>query len=163
MNQSGRAMYLEFVAGYFFLLQNTSEYANSWRFCVDHHDTFDSTLDGYLDNFFINCWCVVTFISKLVHLSDWMPLRSVTSECFGSTPFSEDSDQTQLYVLLSLYLGVPSSWPYMDVLTTGGAGCHPYSDGNFMYNFDIPTPLFIGDDFIVRFCLDCRCTLPGSV
>ena len=34
MNSSGRAMYLEVVAGFFFLGSDSiAEYANSWRFC----------------------------------------------------------------------------------------------------------------------------------
>ena len=38
MNNSGRDMFLEVVAGYFFLWDEVPTVANSWRFCTDHHD-----------------------------------------------------------------------------------------------------------------------------
>lgn len=37
-------MFLEVVAGYFFLLGEVKKYANSWRFCTDHHDLWANTL-----------------------------------------------------------------------------------------------------------------------
>ena len=43
MNATGRPMFIEVVAGYFFLGKDISHVANSWRFCVDHHDTWKST------------------------------------------------------------------------------------------------------------------------
>ena len=43
MQATGREITLEFVAGYIFLLGKTPKYANVWRFCVDHHDTWKST------------------------------------------------------------------------------------------------------------------------
>lgn len=43
MNSSGRAMFLEVVAGYFFLWDEIATVANSWRFCTDHHDEWKST------------------------------------------------------------------------------------------------------------------------
>lgn len=43
MNVSGRAMFLEVVAGYFFLWGDIPKVANSWRFCTDHHDEWKST------------------------------------------------------------------------------------------------------------------------
>ena len=43
MNASGRAMFLEVVAGYFFLWGDIATVANSWRFCTDHHDEWKST------------------------------------------------------------------------------------------------------------------------
>jgi alpha-galactosidase len=46
VNQSGRAMFLEVVAGFFFLGADTvHKYANSWRFCEDHHDAWSSTVE----------------------------------------------------------------------------------------------------------------------
>lgn len=46
VRNSGREMFLEAVAGYFFLLGNASQYLNAWRFCEDHHDTWKSTLEN---------------------------------------------------------------------------------------------------------------------
>jgi alpha-galactosidase len=43
MNVSGRAMFLEVVAGYFFTWSDVPTVANSWRFCTDHHDEWKST------------------------------------------------------------------------------------------------------------------------
>ena len=43
MNSSGRAMFLEVVAGYFFMWSDISKVSNSWRFCTDHHDDWKST------------------------------------------------------------------------------------------------------------------------
>ena len=43
MNVSGRPMFLEVVAGYFFLWDEVATVANSWRFCTDHHDSWSST------------------------------------------------------------------------------------------------------------------------
>lgn len=43
VNATGRAMYIEVVAGYFFLRAQISTVANSWRFCTDHHDVWKST------------------------------------------------------------------------------------------------------------------------
>jgi alpha-galactosidase len=43
MNVSGRPMFLEVVAGYFFLWDKIPTVANSWRFCTDHHDEWKST------------------------------------------------------------------------------------------------------------------------
>ena len=43
MNVSGRAMFLEVVAGYFFTWDEVPTVANSWRFCTDHHDEWKST------------------------------------------------------------------------------------------------------------------------
>jgi alpha-galactosidase len=37
-------MYLEVVAGYWFLQHETAEYANAWRFCGDHHDDWENTV-----------------------------------------------------------------------------------------------------------------------
>lgn len=77
-------MFLEVVAGYFFLWQDISQFANSWRFCVDHHDSWKS-LEQAVD-------CRVDQI--------------------GNTT------------------GAPGGWGYMDMLMTGGAGCHPFSSGS---------------------------------
>lgn len=41
-------MFLEVVAGYFFLGPAVSTVANSWRFCVDHHDEWESTREQML-------------------------------------------------------------------------------------------------------------------
>lgn len=38
VNKSGRSMFLEVVAGYWFLRSEINDYANSWRFCLDAHD-----------------------------------------------------------------------------------------------------------------------------
>lgn len=38
MLKAGRPMFLEVVAGYFFLLDGIANYSNSWRFCLDHKD-----------------------------------------------------------------------------------------------------------------------------
>ena len=46
MNATGRAMYLEVVAGYWFLGNKISDYANAWRFCEDHHDNWNSTREN---------------------------------------------------------------------------------------------------------------------
>ena len=43
MNASGRAMFLEVVAGYFFLGADIASVSNSWRFCEDHKDTWAKT------------------------------------------------------------------------------------------------------------------------
>lgn len=43
MQATEREITLEFVAGYLFLLGQTPEYANVWRYCVDHHDSWKST------------------------------------------------------------------------------------------------------------------------
>ena len=42
--RTNRSMFLEVVAGYFFLLGDIGRYANSWRFCTDHHDKWDNTV-----------------------------------------------------------------------------------------------------------------------
>ncbi len=42
MNESGKAMVVDVVAGFFFLGDDISKYANSWRFCEDHHDAWSS-------------------------------------------------------------------------------------------------------------------------
>ena len=39
-------MFLEVVAGYWFLKHETATYANSWRFCEDHHDDYESTAEA---------------------------------------------------------------------------------------------------------------------
>lgn len=46
LNNTGRPMFLEIVAGYWFLRHETAEYANSWRFCTDHHDEYESTIEA---------------------------------------------------------------------------------------------------------------------
>ena len=43
MNASGRAMFLEVVAGYFFLGARIGSVANAWRFCEDHKDSWGKT------------------------------------------------------------------------------------------------------------------------
>lgn len=43
MNRTGRPMFLEVVAGYFFTGEHVRDIANSWRFCTDHHDAWTST------------------------------------------------------------------------------------------------------------------------
>ena len=43
MNESNRSMFLEVVAGYFFLWGDVPSVANSWRFCTDHHDEWQSS------------------------------------------------------------------------------------------------------------------------
>lgn len=43
MNESNRTMFLEVVAGYFFLWGDVPSVANSWRFCTDHHDEWQSS------------------------------------------------------------------------------------------------------------------------
>jgi alpha-galactosidase len=43
MNESKREMFLEVVAGYFFLWGDVPSVANSWRFCTDHHDEWKSS------------------------------------------------------------------------------------------------------------------------
>ena len=43
MNATGHPMFLEVVAGYFFLWDEIATVANSWRFCTDHHDSWSST------------------------------------------------------------------------------------------------------------------------
>eukprot|EP01047_Picozoa_sp_COSAG01_P011578 COSAG01_NODE_508_length_16107_cov_120.001187_10_plen_630_part_00 len=48
MNKTGHAMFLSVVAGYFFLGPEVSFWANSWRFCVDHHDSWQSTREQML-------------------------------------------------------------------------------------------------------------------
>ncbi|MEO1649239.1 MAG: S1 RNA-binding domain-containing protein, partial [Pseudomonadota bacterium] len=48
MLDAARPMYLETVAGYFFLGKEISDYANAWRFCEDHHDEWESTLENML-------------------------------------------------------------------------------------------------------------------
>ena len=78
MNASGRPMLLEVVAGYWFLAHAVSKHANTWRFCEDHHDSWESTEE--------NAACRATL----------------------------QTDVTR---------GQPGGWAYMDVLTTGGAGC----------------------------------------
>lgn len=45
---SGRDMVLEVVAGYFFLGDDIRRYANVWRFCEDHHDSWKSTTEQLL-------------------------------------------------------------------------------------------------------------------
>ena len=77
VNKSGRAMYLEVVAGYFFLGRDVAEVANSYRFCEDHHDSWSSSSEA---------------VTCRVDLNG-----NVT--------------------------GAPGAWPFMDFLTTGGAGC----------------------------------------
>lgn len=42
-NKTGRSIFLEVVAGYWFLGNEISHYANSWRFCEDHKDEWGST------------------------------------------------------------------------------------------------------------------------
>jgi alpha-galactosidase len=46
LNATGRPMFLEVVAGYWFLRGETGQYANSWRFCEDHHDDWESTAEA---------------------------------------------------------------------------------------------------------------------
>ena len=46
MNATGRPMWLEIVAGYWFLKHETADYSNSWRFCEDHHDEWESTMEA---------------------------------------------------------------------------------------------------------------------
>jgi alpha-galactosidase len=44
VNASGRPIFLEVVAGYFYLGEaEIADYANAWRFCEDHHDKWSST------------------------------------------------------------------------------------------------------------------------
>ena len=43
MNVSGRPMFLEVVAGYFFLGARIGSVANAWRFCEDHKDSWGKT------------------------------------------------------------------------------------------------------------------------
>mmetsp|Transcript_59548 Transcript_59548/g.116816 ORF Transcript_59548/g.116816 Transcript_59548/m.116816 type:complete len:450 (+) Transcript_59548:2-1351(+) len=45
LNATGRPMYLEAVAGYYFLQHETADYANAWRFCGDHHDDWVNTAE----------------------------------------------------------------------------------------------------------------------
>jgi alpha-galactosidase len=46
LNATGRPMYLEIVAGYWFLRHETAQYSNAWRFCTDHHDEWQSTVEA---------------------------------------------------------------------------------------------------------------------
>lgn len=46
LNATGRPVFLEVVAGYWFLKHETADYANSWRFCEDHHDDYESTAEA---------------------------------------------------------------------------------------------------------------------
>ena len=46
LNATGRPMYLEVVAGYWFLKHETAAYANGWRFCEDHQDKYESTAEA---------------------------------------------------------------------------------------------------------------------
>ena len=39
-------MFLETVAGFWFLGKDIAKYSNSWRFCEDHHDSWGSTLEA---------------------------------------------------------------------------------------------------------------------
>eukprot|EP01062_Namystynia_karyoxenos_P058313 TRINITY_DN49878_c0_g1_i1.p1 TRINITY_DN49878_c0_g1~~TRINITY_DN49878_c0_g1_i1.p1 ORF type:complete len:410 (+),score=114.46 TRINITY_DN49878_c0_g1_i1:77-1306(+) len=48
MNASGRPMFLEVVAGYWFMQGGISTVANSWRFCEDHHDSWEKTEEQLL-------------------------------------------------------------------------------------------------------------------
>jgi len=43
MNATGRPMVLDVVAGFLFLRSEIARYANTWRFCTDHHDNWKST------------------------------------------------------------------------------------------------------------------------
>ena len=43
LNATGRPMFLEVVAGYFFLGSRIRSYANAWRFCEDHKDSWAKT------------------------------------------------------------------------------------------------------------------------
>jgi hypothetical protein len=45
---TGRPMFIESVAGYWFLRGAIAEHANSWRFCEDHEDEPESTGEGAL-------------------------------------------------------------------------------------------------------------------
>lgn len=52
VNRTGSPIFIEVVAGYFFLGPAVGEVANSWRFCTDHQDLWKSTaaqLDCRLD------------------------------------------------------------------------------------------------------------------
>ena len=46
MLKTGREMFIEYVAGFWFLGKEIGDYANSWRFCEDHHDEWKSTLEA---------------------------------------------------------------------------------------------------------------------
>ena len=41
-------IFLEMVAGFWFLREDVAEYTNAWRFCEDHHDEWGSTLEALL-------------------------------------------------------------------------------------------------------------------
>jgi len=84
MNATGRPMVLEVVAGFEFLGSAIEKYANTWRFCIDHHDTWKSTEQA------LACRAL---------------LRGHSTR------------------------GGPGGWAYMDVLTTGGAGCKGSGNG----------------------------------
>jgi len=43
LNATGRPIFFEAVAGFWFLMHETAEYVNSWRFCGDHHDEWENT------------------------------------------------------------------------------------------------------------------------
>ena len=47
-NKTGSSIFLEVVAGYFFLGTSISQYANAWRFCTDHHDSWSSSQENVL-------------------------------------------------------------------------------------------------------------------
>lgn len=46
LGSSKPGMFLEVVAGYFFLFGEIANYANSWRFCEDHHDSWKSLTEA---------------------------------------------------------------------------------------------------------------------
>ena len=48
VNGTGRPMWIDVVAGYFFLWGETGSVANTWRFCEDHHDAWKSTREQIL-------------------------------------------------------------------------------------------------------------------
>jgi hypothetical protein len=75
MNASGRAMYLEVVAGYFFTgPKEVAKIANSWRFCEDHHDAWKSSVEQLICRTDQVC-------GGRVHLIDLFPER------LGGRPF----------------------------------------------------------------------------
>ena len=46
LRNTGREIFLETVAGYWFLGKDIGKYSNSWRFCEDHHDKWGSTIEA---------------------------------------------------------------------------------------------------------------------
>ncbi|GMI11158.1 hypothetical protein TrVE_jg4498 [Triparma verrucosa] len=84
---NGPPIFLEVVAGYWFARSDVGEIANSWRFCEDHHDDFQSTEEALL--------CLVDQSNEYIDVESspgawkYLDLSMVGGEgCSGSPSFT---------------------------------------------------------------------------